>query len=539
MEQRVRKFWYEISQRKLTVPSAAVILGITSLISNILGLVREGLIGGRFDRSVTDIFYASFKLPDLIFNLLVLGAVSSAFIPVFVGYLSEKKREEANQIASNFMNFLLLGTILLGVIVFVAAPKLVPFLLPGFFNSGFTANFNVFDTTVMATRIMILSPVFFAISSVLGGILNSRKRFLSYALAPIIYNVSIIAGIVFLAPKTQPPVFGLLYGVILGAALHALIQLPAVLNSGFRWRPILRFREFELPKIVKLMIPRTIAIGVNQINLLVDTIVASFFVGGITHLTFANDIQTLPTVVFAISIATAVFPIMAEFSTNGERANFLKVFSESARKILYFMIPATIGLIVVRAQVVRLAFGVFGDKFTWADTSTIILTLSFFAIGLVAQGLAPLLVRAFYALRDTKTPLTVGIWVMILNVVLSVTLPFIKPLGLGVAGIALAFSVSGYVNAAMLLYYLHKKIGALDRDNKIFASTARLAFSALLMGFAAYASLYLFDIFVDTHTVIGLLTQTVGAVLVGALTYFGLTYLFECEETGIIFKKAI
>ncbi len=539
MEQRVRKFWYEISQRKLTVPSAAVILGITSLLSNVLGLVREGLIGGRFDRSVTDIFFASFKLPDLIFNLLVLGAVSSAFIPIFVGYLSEKKRDEANRIASNFMNFLLLATILFGLIVYVAAPKLVPFLLPGFFHNGFTADFNVFETTVMATRIMILSPIFFAISSVLGGILNSRKRFLSYALAPIIYNLSIIFGIIFLAPKTQPPVYGLLYGVILGAALHALIQLPAVLKSGFRWRPVLRFREFELPKIIKLMIPRTIAIGVNQINLLVDTIVASFFVGGITHLTFANDIQTLPTVVFAISIATAVFPILAEFSTSDQRANFLRVFSESARKILYFMIPATVGLIVVRAQVVRLVFGVFGNKFTWTDTSMITLTLSFFAIGLVAQGLAPLLVRTFYALKDTKTPLTIGIWVMILNILLSVTLPFIEPLGLGVAGIALAFSISGFVYAAMLLYYLHKKIGALDRDNKIFASTARLAFSALLMGFAVYASLFLLDIFVDTHTVVGLLAQTSGAVLVGALTYFGLTYLFACEETGIIFKKAI
>lgn len=538
MKRQVQKFWYEISQRKLTVPSAAVILAVTSLISNILGLIREGLIGGRFDRGITDIFYASFKLPDLIFNLLVLGAVSSAFIPVFIGYVSEKKKEEANKVASNFMNFLLLGTIIFGVIIFIAAPKLVPLLLPGFFTDGFKADFNVYQTTVLATRIMILSPIFFAISSVFGGVLNSYKRFTTYALAPIVYNLSIIFGIIFLSGKTNPPVYGLLYGVIIGAILHAAIQLPEVLVTGFRWRPILKLREYELPKIIKLMVPRTIAIGVNQINLLVDMVIASFFVGGITHLTFANDIQTLPTVVFAISIATAVFPSLAELAT-GNKSDFLKVFSESARKILYFMIPSTVGIIVLRAQIVRLAFGIFGKHFTWVDTQIVTLTLAFFAVGLVAQGLVPLFIRAFYALKDTKTPLLVGIVVMLVNVILSVTLPFIGVFELGVAGVALAFSVACYVNAGMLLYYLHKKVGALDRDNKIFASTARLVFSAVLMGFAVYGSLFLFDIILDTHTVVGLLVQTLGSVAVGAATYFGLTYLFQCEETGIVFKRMI
>lgn len=539
MRQRVKKFWYEISQQKLTVPSAAVILGVTSLLSNVLGLLREGLIAGRFERTVTDIFYASFRLPDLIFNLLVLGAVSSAFIPIFIDYLSEKKKEEANKIASNFMNFLLLGTILLGIAVYFSAPKLVPLLLPGFFQDGMQTDFNVFQVTVAATRIMILSPFFFAISSVFGGILNSHKRFLSYALAPIIYNISIIFGILYLSPRTHPPVYGLLGGVLLGAFLHAFIQLPAVLSSGFRWRPILKIRSYELPKIVKLMIPRAIAIGVNQINLLVDTVVASFFVGGITHLTFANDIQTLPTVVFAISIATAVFPSLAELSKKETRKEFLRVFSEAARKILYFMIPASVGLIVLRAQVVRLAFGVFGDKFSWQDTKTTILALSFFALGLVAQGLVPLLVRAFYALKDTKTPLNIGIVVMIINAILTVSLPFVKPLGLGVAGIALAFSAAGFVNVGLLFYFLNQKIGTLDQDNRIFASTARLIFSAFLMGLAAYASLFVLDIFLDTHTILGLLAQSLGSVLVGVATYFLITYLLECEEANTLFKKVV
>jgi len=169
-------------------------------------------VAGKFGAGhLTDIFYASFKLPDLIFNLLVLGAVSAAFIPVFVDSLSKKDREASNKIASNFMNFLLLCTIVFGIVLFVLARKLVPFLLPGFFASGVQADFNTFEVAVTATRIMLISPIFFAVSSVFSGVLNSYKRFLAYSLAPIIYNLSIISGIIFLADKTNPPIYGLLY----------------------------------------------------------------------------------------------------------------------------------------------------------------------------------------------------------------------------------------------------------------------------------------------------------------------------------------
>lgn len=538
MRQKAKKFWYYISEKKLTIPSAAVILAVTSLISNILGVYRERLIAANYGAShLTDIFYASFRIPDLIFNLLVLGAISSAFIPVFVDYLNKEDKEEANLVASNFMNFLLLATIVFGVVIFVLARKLVPFLLPGFFANGANGDINTFQTTVIAVRIMILSPIFFAISSVFSGILNSHKRFLAYSMAPLIYNLSIIFGIVVFSKNTNPPVYGLLYGVILGAFMHALVQLPAVIRAGFRWKPILDFRGHALPKIFKLMLPRTFAIGVNQINLMIDTIVASYFLGGITVLTFANDIQTLPTVVFGISIATAVFPLLAEQSSKQLKVDFLSTFSESARKILYFMIPASIGLIVLRAQVVRLIFGI--GNFSWTDTYWTTKALGFFAAGLVAQGLIPLLVRAFYALKDTKTPLIIGVIVMVVNAIFTVTLPFIPSLELGVSGIALAFSIAGVVNAVLLFYFLNQKIGALDKNNKIFASTARLLLASIIMGIAAHYSLYLFEPFVETSRVVGLTLQTLGAVVVGALVYYVLTHLFKCEETGIIFKKSI
>lgn len=534
MREKAKRFFYEISQKKLTIPSAATILAATYLVSNLLGVLRERLIATKFGAGITtDIFFASFKIPDLIFNILVLGAISSAFIPVYIDHL--EKKEDSNYVASNFMNFLLLGAALFGIIVFVLARKLVPVLLPGIF--GHASDFNTLQVATAAVRIMLLSPLFFAVSAVLGGILNSKKRFLSYALAPVFYNVGIIFGIYFFVPRTSIGVYGLLYGVILGAFLHALVQLPAAFAAGFRWKPVLSLREYELPKIFKLMVPRAFAIGVGQINILVDTVIASFFIGGITVLNFANDIQTLPTVVFGISIATAVFPYLAEKQSKKENKEFVKIFSEAARKILYFMIPASIGIIVLRAQIVRLIFG--AGHFSWEDTYWTTKALGFFALGLTAQGLIPLCLRAFYAMKDTKTPLLVGISTMVVNLILTSTLPFIKVFELEVAGVALAYAVAGFFNVALLFYYLHQKMGALDKDNKIFASTFKLTTAAVIMGVVAHYSLYVTSNFLNTRSGAGLLIQSVGAVAIGALIYFGLTKFWQVEEAGLVFKKSV
>lgn len=532
---RVKKFWYDISNKKLTIGNAAIILGTTGLLSNILGLLRERVIAGTFGAShMTDAFYASFRLPDMIFNLLILGALSSAFIPVFVEKITEKKDGEANELASSFLNFIIIAAGIFAVIIFILAPKLVPFLLPGFFNRP-EANIDIFHVTVNLTRMMMISPILFSISGVFGGILNSYKRFVAYSLAPLIYNISIILSAIYLTPKFQTPVYALAVGVIIGAFLHALIQLPSVLSTGFRWKPTLNLRGGQIGRIVNLMLPRTFAIGVGQINLFVDTIIASFFVGGITVINFANDIQTAPTVIFGIAIATAIFPVLSEARTKGDMADFMKNFSWSARRILYFTIPATIGLIVLRAQVVRLIFGV--GNFSWDNTYWTTKALLFFAVGLVAQGLIPLLLKAFYAIQDTKTPLYISIAVVVINAMLSVTLPFVAPLQLGIAGIALAFSIAGIVNAIALFIALHNKVGALDPDHKIFESTTRLIVASIIMGIVVHYSLYLFDPLVNTLSVMGLFLQTMGAIAFGCVTYFFVSWVFRCEETRFILDK--
>lgn len=533
---RVRKFWYEISSKKLTIGNAAVILGATGLASNILGLYRERMIAGTFGAGrMTDAFFASFTLPDIIFGFLILGALSSAFIPVFVEKLSEGNKDDAQEIANSFMNFILIAAIIFGVVVFVTAPKLVPFMFPGFFKKGITDNFNMYTLTVNLTRIMILSPIFFSISGVFGGILNSYKRFVAYSLAPLIYNLSIILSIIFLRGYFNPPIYAVTVGVIVGAMLHALIQLPSVLSTGYRWKPTIDMKRGQVARIIKLMIPRAFAIGASLINLVVDKFIASSFVGGITVLNFANDVQTAPTVIFGISIATAIFPVLSESYAKKDMSEFMKNFSWSARRILFFMIPATVGIIVLRAQIIRLIYGI--GNFSWDNTYWTTKALLFFAIGLVAQALVPLLVRAFYSIQDTKTPLYISLVTMVVNAVLSFTLPFVPSLQLGVSGIALAFSIAGIVNAVLLFIWLHGKIGALDTDHKIFESTARLILASILMGLITYGSLYFFDMFVNTSYVIGLMLQTFGAVATGGISYFVITWIFRCDETLYLLRK--
>lgn len=520
----------------MTVSSAALVLGSTYLVSNILGVFRERLIAARFGANhMTDIFYASFKIPDVIYNLLVLGAVSSAFIPIFVDSINDKEDKDSNFVASNFLNFLLILTIILGIVVYVLAWKLVPLLLPGFFAEGVNGDFHTLSVAVTSVRVMLLSPIIFAISAVLGGILNSHKRFIAYAMAPVIYNLAIIFSIIYLSPRTDPPIYGILIGVVVGAFLHAAIQLLPALSSGFRYKFVLNLRKFKLPKIIKLTVPRMLAMGAQQVNIVVDTVIASFFVGGITMLNFANNIQTVPTVIFGIAISTAVFPVLAELKTKGQHDDFKNTISTSLRKILYFVIPASIGMIILRAQIIRLLYGV--GNFGWDSTFWTAKALGYFAIGVAAQGVIPLLLRGFYAIKDTKTPFVVSLITMTVNIVFAVSLPFIAIWDLEIAGVALAFSIAGFVNAGLLYYLLQGKIGKIDTDNKLFASVIKVGLLSIVMGIIAHYSLFFFDYFVDTERVVGLFIQTMGAVSLAVIFYFGSTYLFKIEEAQNLFMR--
>ncbi len=507
---------------------ATLFLACASVGSNILGMVRDRIFVWRFGAGdALDAYYAAFRIPDLIFTLLVLGALFSAFIPVFTEYISKKEIKTAWIIANTIINITITFLFLTGIFIFIFTPQLISIIAP-----GFQANSDKMATTVALTRLMLICPILFGISNIIGGILNSFKRFYAYALAPVMYNLGIISGALFLVPKFG--VYGLAYGVILGAFLHMVIQIPAVLQVGFRYHPHLDIKHKAVKQIGKLMIPQSIALGVAQIKLIVDTMIASILrTGSVAIINLANNIQTVPTVIFGISYSTTIFPNLAEKASLNKLKEFVDDFSWAFRQIAFLIIPSSCGLILLRAQVIRLVLG--AAKFTWEDTRLAAATLGFFAISLIAQATVPLLARCFYAVQDTKTPLIFSLISVAVNIVAALALASYFGAQYGVAGLALAFTIASFVNMFLLFWVLHSRLGELD-DIRIINSLIKILIASLIMSFATQGAKYAIAPLVNMERGWGIAVQTLGSIAVGVTVYFTVALVLKCEEISGVKK---
>jgi putative peptidoglycan lipid II flippase len=504
------------SRPSSSIASAALIISMAGILSRLLGLLRDRILASQFGAGDTlDIYYAAFRVPDLIYNLLILGALSAAFIPVFTGLVAREEKKEAWHLANALLNVALIILIAISAILAIFTPWIMKLITPGF--SG-----GKISLVITLTRIMFLSPIFLGISGIFGGILNSFKRFLIYSLAPIMYNLGIIAGALFFVPYLG--VTGLAWGVVLGAVLHMLIQYPAVKISGFKYEYILNFRDSHLRKVIRLMIPRTMGLAVSQINLLVVTIIASTLAAGsLAIFSFANNLQSFPIGIFAIPFALAVFPTLSHFAAKDERDNFIASFSQTFRQILFFVIPASVFMLVLRAQIVRVVLG--SGKFDWEDTTLTFQALGIFAISLFAQSLIPLLARSFYALHNTKIPFYTGIASEFVNL----TLAIILSQRYGILGLVWAFSLTSIVNMFLLFIILRVKLKNLD-DNKIVSATLWISLSALAGGFVAQLSKYIIRPFINLDTFVGVFSQMAFCGAIGLIVYLFFAYIFRLEE---------
>jgi len=504
------------SQPSNSINSAALIIAAAGILSRLLGLVRDRILAAQFGAGDTlDVYYAAFRVPDLIYNLLVLGALSAAFIPVFTSLLAKDEEKEAWNLANNLLSAALLVLLAISAIFAIFTPQLMKLITPGF--SGEKIN-----QAVRLTRIMFLSPIFLGISGIFGGILNSFKRFLVYSLAPIMYNLGIIAGVLFFVKPFG--IAGLAWGVVLGAFFHMLIQYPAVRITGFSFRPALRFKNAHLRKVLKLMIPRTMGLAVTQINLLIITIIASTLAAGsLAVFNFANNLQSFPLGVFAIPFALAVFPVLSHHAAKDEREIFVRNFSQTFRQILYFIIPASTLLIVLRAQTVRVILG--SGKFDWEDTILTFQSLGIFAVSLFAQSSLPLLARSFYALHNTRTPFLIGLVSEAINLGLAIFLS----MKFGVLGLVWAFSAASIANMLLLFFILRRELGDLD-DRKIVSSVAKFAMAALSAGLTAQFVKYLIGPYTNLDTFVGVFTQLLASGAAGIFVYFLFSQFLRLEE---------
>lgn len=508
------------SRKQANILSAATVIMVAVAMSRLLGLFRDRLLAGTFFGGrewQLDVYFAAFRIPDMIFQLLVLGALSAAFIPVFSRYL-EKKEKEAYYLSSSVINFLLIFFILLSTLVFIFAEPLVRIIAPAFDPVEMSLMVNL-------TRIMLLAQLFFCFSNFLTGVIQSHQRFLVPALSPVAYNLGIIFGIVVLSRWLG--IYGPTVGVVLGAFLHLIIQLPLALKLGFRYSFVFDWHHPGVRQVARLMLPRTLALAVNQIELTVAVFLAtSLAAGSLSIFYFAQHLMNLPIGLFGITIGQAALPTLSRESREEGFEKFKKTFLSSFNQILYLALPASAILLVLRIPAVRIVFG--AASFPWRATLLTSRVLAIFSISIFAQAVIQLLVRGFYALHDTRTPFWIGALAVLTNVSLSFL--FIFRLNLGILGLAWATTLASFLQLGLLLIFLNRAIGGFNKK-EFFIPPIKMGVATILTAVALWVPMRFLDKFIlDTTRTINLVILTIIATLSGMMVYFLLSYVLKIAE---------
>lgn len=516
------------TQYRCSIASASLILAASALISRLLGLFRDRLLAGRFGTgALVDAYQISFLLPDFIYNIFIIGALSASFIPVFLELYAKGKRE-AWDLTSRLLNVLTIFIIVILSICFLFTPQLVNILGKITVMTGTQYDAANLNLIVRLTRLMLLSPLLLSVSSLVTSVLQSLKHFLAPAISPLLYNLGIIFGILVLAPAWG--IYGVAWGVIFGTLLHLLIQLPGLYNARFHYSFKWKITS-EVWKVIKLSLPRTFGLVAAQANLWINKIIAfTLGVGAVSVYYFANNLQFVPIGLFGVSLAVATFPDLAKNTNGKNKKEFIQTFSRSFRQIVYLTVPASVIFLLLRAQIVRIILGT--GAFDWQATILTARALGFFSLSIFAQSLVMLLARAFYALQDTKTPVIISVATLAINIILALILaPF-----LGVAGLALAYSAANFINMLVLLFVLRLRLENLD-DLNIIKSILKIILASFLMGAATYSSLYLIAPLVNMHKFWGIFVQATGATFIGIGVYIFSTWILKSDEIQLVVTK--
>lgn len=507
------KFFHAQSE---TITGAAIIIAGATLLNKIVGVGRDRAITHIFGGGpVVDVYFAAFKIPDLIYGLLVVGALSAGFIPVFTKIFKNNGKDQGWLLANNVLNILSATLIFLSVLGILFSSKISPLIAPGF-DAGRR------DLLTSFMRVIFLSPALLGVSMIFGGILQSLRLFVLYSIAPIFYNLGIIFGALFLVPILGP--IGLADGVILGAFLHLLIQFIGALKAGYHWQWTFNLKDKETKLIGRLMIPRTLGLAVNNLNIVITTILASLLpVGSVAALNLADNLQWVPISIIGISLALAAFPVLSSAAADNNKEEFRKALSSTIRQILFLIIPLSLVFLLLRAQIVRVVYG--SEAFDWNSTIQTADALAFFSLGLCAQALIPLLARGFYALSDTKTPFVIAVISGLLNIIFSILL--MRPLG--VAGLALAVSISAFINMILLFVSLRKITGNLD-DGKILYSLYKISIAGLFMALLMQGLKYPLAKIFNQDYFWGIFGQGAVAGLSGLFLYGFICYILKLPE---------
>ncbi len=487
--------------------SSTLILAAMAVVSRLFGFLRHRILTGLFTPGELDIFLASFKVPDMIFEILITGALSSAFIPFFIKYKDDPAKVHMH--ISTIINAVIVSLVLCVIILIICMPWLAHIMVPGF-------NASKMDSVVYFSRLLLIGQLpFLIMGSVFSSVGQAQKSFFIPALASVFYNLGIILVTVLFTDVVH--LYAPVYGTIVGAILFFLVQLPIMLFCSFDYKPILRVSS-ELWEFIRMIGPRIFTVIVAQIDAAVDLILCTFLsAGSFTIFFLAQHLQLLPISVIGMTFGQASLPYLSEIYYKKDMKAFKKIIVDSLLGLAFFAIPIASFLIFMRTPLVRVFFG--GDKFDWYATNKTALTLSYFAVSMPLHAMYYFLIRTFYAIFNTRTPFLISLLSVAINSSLSVL--FVHVLHFEVEMLAVSFSIAITINVLLLLIMLYREIQGFDLTTIAYEVT-KISVATIVASIPVYYWMRLFDrwVFETTRTM-----QVFFLVCIAGLLY-GILYLF-------------
>jgi putative peptidoglycan lipid II flippase len=500
------------------------VITLAFVISNLFGLVRQILVADAFGTSAAmDAFTAANRISETLFNLVAGGALGSAFIPTFTSLLAKEKRQQAWRLASSITNLVLIVLTLTAALAAIFAPQVVRYILA----PGYAADPAKEALTIYLTRLMLPSVVLFGLSGMIMGILNSRQKFFIPALTPSMYQIGMIFGVTVLTPRIG--IHGLAWGVIIGAALHLILQLPLLFKQGGNYTFSLGLKSPNVREVARLMGPRLLGVAVVQLNFWINVRLASLQPeGSVAAIQISFALMLMPLAAIAQSIATAALPTFSIQVAQNKLQDMRGSLSATLRGILLLSIPASLGLILLRKPIVALLYQ--RGEFTAHSTELVAWALLWYAAGLVGHAMVEILARAFYALHDTKTPVFIGIAAMSLNVLLSFlfSAAFSRLGWMPHGGLALANTLATSLEMVGLIWIMKKRLGGLE-GKRIWAGVLKAGLSGGLMAIALWGWFSLTGS--SSIWILG-----AGGVLIGLVVYIAALWILRTSELNQIYQ---
>lgn len=494
--------------KPVKIGGATLLVTITIFFSNILGLLRDRIIAIHFGTSsATDIYNASFLIPDTLFNLFIAGALAAAFVPVFTEYLG-KDKAEAQKIANTLLNAAILVIGILSILALIFMNQLISVTFP-------QSSPEMHTEIVNMTRLMLSSALIFTISNSIGNILMCYKHFFAYSISPLLYNLGIIFGVIFLQDKIG--IYSAAVGVIGGGILHCAIRLIDIRNTEYKYKFEMDLKHPGFKKIIKLMIPRAIGIISTQINIFLFTAIGIQLVeGGVAAFNFARNIQSVAVTLFGMAFSTAIFPYLTSAASEGNKEEFTNQIQKTIQRILFFTIPSMVGIMLLSKTSIDLILG--GGAFDQKSINLTAIILFYFAISIPLESLSHILSRAFYALKDTKTPMFIYFGTTIITAICTI---YLAP-KLGIEWFSIGFTL-GYLFYVIANVILLKKHLQNFQKKQFLTSLLKTIFASGIMAIVIIGSESLKDI---------LPTKIAAAsvIIIGATVFFIVSYLLKCEE---------